>query len=730
MQTSPPRAATTAGLPLPVLVAFVAIVAGFGATAGQVHPTGYPAWDVTLAGLATAAAVFIASAAPWWAPAAVAIATGLAVGRHHDWVLVGLAGGALVLALATIKLRHPVLTALSVGISAAVLCQLGRGPFMGASAVFGIGLIASLVIVGLVFQTKRVRRWSLAGWGLFALVMVLGGVGFGLAALQAKDVLQSGNDSARAGITALKAGDFSKASGLLQRASDEFALARHDLDRPWALLARVVPVVAQNRSTAIRLVGAAGDVAARAYGAASQIDPESLRVHLGAIDLKAVTALDPLVTELRDALVDLQDTLDAPMSGWVPRPLSDKLTGVRDDLATYRTGIDHLVLAVHTAPALLGADTPRTYFVAFSTPAETRSIGGFVGNYALLRFDKGRISLPGFGRSDDLRLAAPPGGMKLELPADFISRYGAFDFKNAAGLVDPLAWKNIGMSPDFPTMTSVVQQMYKATYGTSIDGMILMDPYPLAKLLDYTGPQTVAGYDTPITATNAVDFILRQQYLVLGHDDRVDLLDTLAHQTILQLLTGALPSPITLAKDLGPFTHDHRLMMWTDQPDEQAMFDAVGLSGRFPPATGTADFGITFNNAGPNKADAYLTHTVKVTERKDADLGDVVDVTLTLTNTMQPAGLPLYVTGNTDDLPLGTAYLYLSVYGPNDPVASTQDGESLAVQLDRELGVPVSSAYVEVPPDGSTTIVFTFDRADVPHAADSTVFVAPTAQRT
>jgi hypothetical protein len=659
----------------------------------------------------------------------VAIATGLAVGRHQEWVLVGLAAGALVLALVTIRLRHPVLTALSAGISAAVLCQLGRGPFMGASAAFGIGLVAALVVVGLVFQTKRVRRWSLAGWGLFALVMVLGAVGFGLAALQAKDVLQSGNDSARAGITALKAGDFSKASGLLQRASDEFTLAQRDLDKPWALLGRVVPVVAQNRTTAVRLVGAASDVANRAYGAASKIDPESLRVHNGGIDVAAVQALAPSVTELRDALVDLQNTLDAPMSGWVPHQLSDKLTGVRDDLTKYRTGIDHLVLAVKTAPALLGADRPRTYFVAFSTPAESRSIGGFVGNYALLRFDKGRISLPGFGRSDDLRLAAPPAGMKLDLPADFISRYGAFDFKNAAGLVDPLAWKNIGMSPDFPTMTSVVQKMYKATYGTTIDGMILMDPYPLAKLLAYTGPQTVAGYPTPIDANNAVDFILRQQYLVLGHDERVDLLDTLAHQTLLQLLAGALPSPITLAKDLGPFAHDHRLMMWTDQPDEQAMLDAVGLSGHFPPATGAADFGITLNNGGPNKADAYLTHTTKLSERTDPTLGDVVDLTITLTNTMKPEGLPLYVTANSDDLPLGTVSDYLSVYGPNDPVDTRQDGDTFPVQLDRELGVPVSAAYVDVPPGGTTTLVFTFDRSDVPHAANSTVYFAPAAQR-
>mgnify|MGYP006866179391 CR=1 FL=1 len=45
------------------------------------------------------------------------------------------------------------------------------------------------------------------------------------------------------------------------------------------------------------------------------------------------------------------------------------------------------------------------------------------------------------------------------------------------------------------------------------------------------------------------------------------------------------------------------------------MLDAVGLSGRFPPSTGAADFGVTFNNGGPNKMDAYLEHQVNAVQR-------------------------------------------------------------------------------------------------------------------
>jgi hypothetical protein len=278
-------------------------------------------------------------------------------------------------------------------------------------------------------------------------------------------------------------------------------------------------------------------------------------------------------------------------------------------------------------------------------------------------------------------------------------------------------------------MSSVVEQMYRATYGKDIDGVILMDPYPLAKLLEYTGPQVVAPYDTPIDSSNAVDFILRQQYLSLAQDERVDLLQVLAEQTLTALLDGALPSPITVAKDLGPFVGQHRLMMWTNVQSEQTMFDAVGLSGRFPPADGEADFGVTFNNAAPNKVDAYLTHTVSTTQRRDEDLGiDVVDVTVDLTNSLTDVTLPAYVVGNSAGLPLGTAYLYLSVYSPGELISAQRDGEAFGTESDVELGRDVAAGYVDLGPGASTSITFTFEAPGPEPAGGWRIFVSPSAQ--
>jgi len=711
-------------------VGVLALVAGFAASWGQVHPTAYVSWDNVFVGVLAAGAIWAGCRAPWWVLSAVSVAAGVAAGRAQLWMLVGISAIAVVLSIANRLARQIALAAVVCALCVAVLCRLEGGPFLGATAVFGCTAAAVLVVGGLVGHSKRFRLYAVLAAGFVLVVMLAGAAGFGLAAYRSKDAIRTGNGEARSGIQALKAGDFAAAADLFRSAGEEFAIAQRQLASPWAKLGRVVPVVAQNRTTAIHVVDAAAAVAAQAEAAALQIDPDALRVRDGAIDLQAVQALEQPVDELRTAMLDLQAVLDEPTSPWVPHQVTDRLAGVRDDIDGYRTQIDNLALAVQAAPGLLGADGPRNYFVAFSTPAEARSIGGFVGNYGVLTVDHGAIDLSDFGRMTDLVPLAPAEGMRIDLPADFAARYGAFDFVQPPnGLVGPLAWLNIGMSPDFPTMSGIVQQMYTATFGGTVDGLILMDPYPVAQLLAYTGPQQLPEIDFPIDASNAVDFILRDQYLQLGHDARVDLLSGLAEQTLDALLAGALPSPIQAAKDLGPFVREHRLMMWTDDPQEQELFDVTGLAGRFPPTVDGADFGVTFNNAGPNKMEAYLAHEVTTGERVDPTFGRLVEVTLTLENTAPTSGLPDYVAANTSGYPPATDYLYLSVSGPGTAIDATRDGDGLGVELSQELGLGVTSGFIDLAAGQKTVLTFTFEVAADAASDDWRVFIAPSAQR-
>src|SRR6202035_2533486 len=74
-------------------------------------------------------------------------------------------------------------------------------------------------------------------------------------------------------------------------------------------------------------------------------------------------------------------------------------------------------------------------------------------------------------------------------------------------------FQDVTYSPDFPTVGKVISQMYPQAGGDQIDGVLALDPDALSALLRFTGPINVAGLPTPLTAANAADVLLRQQYL-------------------------------------------------------------------------------------------------------------------------------------------------------------------------------------------------------------------------
>ncbi len=77
--------------------------------------------------------------------------------------------------------------------------------------------------------------------------------------------------------------------------------------------------------------------------------------------------------------------------------------------------------------------------------------------------------------------AAPP---VLDGPDDYVARYGRF----GAGVDgEPVAidfWSNVTMSPDFPSVTEVIAQLYPASGGSEIDGAIALDVESIARFLE------------------------------------------------------------------------------------------------------------------------------------------------------------------------------------------------------------------------------------------------------
>ncbi len=100
-------------------------------------------------------------------------------------------------------------------------------------------------------------------------------------------------------------------------------------------------------------------------------------------------------------------------SPWLIAPLQDRLADLDDDIDDAKPKLDNVVTAVQVAPAMLGADGERRYFIAFTTPAETRGLGGFMGNWAELTANDGRLAIADFGTHGRPR----PGRRDARAPA-------------------------------------------------------------------------------------------------------------------------------------------------------------------------------------------------------------------------------------------------------------------------------------------------------------------------
>lgn len=247
----------------------------------------------------------------------------------------------------------------------------------------------------------------------------------GFLLLRSRQDLATGERLAREGFDTALAGDYASAADLFGGAAASFRDADASITNPIGYLARAVPVLAQHHRLVSEIVGTGSSSLADAQVAAQSIADADLKIRHGAIDLDGLAStLEPL-QRLDDSIATLTTSFGRHESRWLVPAARTRLDIVRTELTAQSQRLDNLVDAAERAPALLGADRARTYFIGFTTPAEARGVGGLMGNFAELHVDNGHFSLANFGRTTDLNGdQANPLRRVIDGPADFVERYG------------------------------------------------------------------------------------------------------------------------------------------------------------------------------------------------------------------------------------------------------------------------------------------------------------------
>jgi hypothetical protein len=526
--------------------------------------------------------------------------------------------------------------------------------------------------------------------------------------------------TARADLTAAKTALLDRRLGEvdehIQRAGAETSSARGLTSDPiWWLAARV-PYAGASLAEAADVARVADDIARNvlppAMSAAQVLDPKALRAPDGTIDVRLLERARPDLVAAADNAAGADAQLRREVRKGVVGPVRRASTDLRAQSQQLVNALRGAERGVRLAPALLGSDRPRRYFILIQQNSESRGTGGLPGGFAILTADRGRMRVTAQGSNVDLKNGPlpPPAGVAK----DYINRYagdGAFDL-----------WVNVNLSPDLPTVAKVIADRWKHQSGQDIDGVVALDSQALADILRGSPPIPVPGGRT-LTTANIVDYLAVGQYRdfaapaggsagVDPNQERKQLLVTIARAATDRLVGGG-GSTLELMRGLADATSSGHLRMASDDPKLHGGLREAGIDGGLPEGPAPVAYPVVFNSSG-GKLDYFLDRSVRYEVGSCEGTQRSSSISFTLTN-RAPTGLPPYLT-NPGNLPgianTTTNRLTVLIYATRGARlrSATSDGKPLGkgdgsfLSASSEAGLPVWSTLIDVPSGASRTL--------------------------
>ncbi|NAZ83256.1 DUF4012 domain-containing protein [Kineococcus sp. R8] len=533
--------------------------------------------------------------------------------------------------------------------------------------------------------------------GVVLLLLVAWGVAVAVSGVQAGRALLRVSSAAPALEDDLRAERFAAARPGAQRIADDAATAARATGQwPWRAAERVPWVGAQ-----LRAVGGASSAAAlltqplpAALGVADDALGDGLVSAEATVDVAALQQLTPVVTDYAQRLPRARADLAAATAPEVLDVLARRLEPVAAQLDRVAGPLATAAEVAPQVPALLGAQGPRTYLVAFTNPAEIRPVQGIVGAYAVLRVDAGRIELVGTGSDDDLYGARADPRV---LGPEYTALYGDGSGDDDAGTV-----QNVTVGAQADDAGRLTADLFASDGRPRPDAVVFVDPVGLAALLGPEHPPLDLGPFGQVATRDLPDVLMRQAYVRYGEDqDARKLFLTVTSAAAFQAVLADGLSTAALQGGREAVRTGH-LSVWSADPAAQAALVAAGVAGVLgdPAGSTTAHLGLT--NVAPSKLDYFVQPTVVVEPPcapAGADAASALQLTL---RSDVPEVIPDYMRNALADTPLGerTAREVVSLWVPPwvglDGV--TLDGAPVATAVDAEHGWRLVRLTVDVPP--------------------------------
>ena len=561
---------------------------------------------------------------------------------------------------------------------------------------------------------RRRHRWLRRTLLALAFAVLAIGVVVATAILATTGVRHDLEDGARAlrkGRQAISYGNLPDARAAFADAARRFDGAATSAHGGTAGLVGALPILGRNVDVA-EGVALAGRELADAGGtfidAAAQLPDGlgSLAPQNGAIPVGEISSFADDIADAARRAQRAAELIDATPSTLLIGSVEQARFEAARDVGRVEDALDAAASLLDGLPSFAGAEGPRNYFFVAESPAEARGTGGIWGAWAIATVKDGRFSF-----SDFQPIQRLPDVPADQLPAPNPDYRRNYDQYGGAGF-----WRNMNLTPDFPSAARAVLAAYEVVEGTKLDGVISADPFALAELLDVTGPTEVPGLGITIDADNVVDFMTNEAYIRFpgASLERKGLLGAVAGGAFERFL-GMDEHGVARLRAVAQAVAGGHLKIYTTNPVLQEGLAVAHADGALaaPPGDMVA---VVVNSRSGSKVDYYAHRSIDY----DVVLGGASEAisttTVAIRNDAPDRGLPGFVI---DPLAPGgepgdnIALVTVSCPDPCDLVEAKRNGEDRGMRVGSELGFPWYQDFFTIPSGQTGTLQLLTKRGGV-----------------
>ena len=499
---------------------------------------------------------------------------------------------------------------------------------------------------------RRICTLSFSGIALF--VFLWFGIGLFEKGMKMKGevlgVSTEGYGELSQAVETAKAKDFSQSNRLFQEAFVSFSTAS-DLFASWngtvVEAARFLPVVSKLSSgkylvDAARDISAAGESISAVGGSIFSLgNPLAGDRNISFLSVFRDTrgSIEHAETLLSSAL----ENLDKVSVSDLPEDKRAQFVELKSKLPEALSGMRLFLAHGDILTDILGGNGPRKFLFLFENNQEMRATGGFIGSYAFLDVNDGRVRkffVDG--------IFNPDGQLHTDIvPPEPIQKISA-------------GWSlhDSNWFPDFPMSAEKAISFYEKTGGPTVDGVIAFTPEILRKFLAITGPIRMDAYGVTVDEENFLETIQYQVEVAYDKEENKpkQILSDLAPILLDRIfgegaVVGAFGKALS-AVEAG-LSEKHMLFYFRNSDMERLVRD-VGWSGEV--LSSDRDYlSVIHSNINGYKTDGVIDETISH-RAEIRDDGSIVDnVTVKRTHTGGHTGREWWDRVNAD---------YMRVYVP------------------------------------------------------------------